>query len=185
MAFRILTINFQFSSWQRSLGSIKFSTVQLSLGPGRREPSRHQVPFCFPFVFVRLRPSSQDCLAHIFHVCLQMHDIVKAVGNCSYNQLVEKIISCKQSDNSELAGEGERPRRVSLSSSEISALPSGSLRRHPTSAVAMGKSPSCCTSENKPGHPSGASSYDLLQGSSVYSASCKQLVLLKCLLIQQ
>lgn len=36
-----------------------------------------------------------------------MHDIVKAVGNCSYNQLVEKIISCKQSDNSELAGEGE------------------------------------------------------------------------------
>lgn len=41
-----------------------------------------------------------------FYVCLQMHDIVKAVGNCSYNQLVEKIISCKQSDNSELAGEG-------------------------------------------------------------------------------
>lgn len=37
-----------------------------------------------------------------------MHDIVKAVGNCSYNQLVEKIISCKQSDNSELAGEGEK-----------------------------------------------------------------------------
>lgn len=36
-----------------------------------------------------------------------MQDIVKAVGNCSYNQLVEKIISCKQSDNSELAGEGE------------------------------------------------------------------------------
>lgn len=36
-----------------------------------------------------------------------MHDIVKAVGNCSYNQLVEKIISCKQSDNSELAGEGK------------------------------------------------------------------------------
>ena len=32
---------------------------------------------------------------------------MKAVGNCSYNQLVEKIISCKQSDNSELAGEGE------------------------------------------------------------------------------
>lgn len=39
--------------------------------------------------------------------CLQMDDTVKAVGNCSYNQLVEKIISCKQSDNSELAGEGE------------------------------------------------------------------------------
>ena len=37
-----------------------------------------------------------------------MHDIVKAVGNCSYNQLVEKIISCKQSDNSERAGEGGR-----------------------------------------------------------------------------
>ncbi|XP_048040281.1 ubiquitin carboxyl-terminal hydrolase MINDY-2 isoform X2 [Megalobrama amblycephala] len=36
----------------------------------------------------------------------QMADIVKAVGNCSYNQLVEKIISCKQSDSSELAGEG-------------------------------------------------------------------------------
>ncbi|XP_059366421.1 ubiquitin carboxyl-terminal hydrolase MINDY-2-like isoform X2 [Carassius carassius] len=36
----------------------------------------------------------------------QMADIVKAVGNCSYNQLVEKIISCKQSDNSELTGEG-------------------------------------------------------------------------------
>lgn len=37
---------------------------------------------------------------------LQMDDIVKAVANCSYNQLVEKIISCKQSENSELAGEG-------------------------------------------------------------------------------
>ncbi len=35
-----------------------------------------------------------------------MEDIVKAVGNCSYNQLVEKIISCKQSDNSKLSGEG-------------------------------------------------------------------------------
>lgn len=46
-------------------------------------------------------------LSHSFYLCLQMHDIVKAVGNCSYNQLVEKIISCKQSDNSELAGEGE------------------------------------------------------------------------------
>uniref|UniRef100_A0A8B9I0G4 Ubiquitin carboxyl-terminal hydrolase n=1 Tax=Astyanax mexicanus TaxID=7994 RepID=A0A8B9I0G4_ASTMX len=31
---------------------------------------------------------------------------VKAVGNCSYNQLVEKIISYKQSESSELAGEG-------------------------------------------------------------------------------
>ncbi|KAG7274270.1 hypothetical protein CRUP_037197 [Coryphaenoides rupestris] len=41
-----------------------------------------------------------------FPPLLKMHDIVKAVGNCSYNQLVEKIISCKQSENSELAGEG-------------------------------------------------------------------------------
>uniref|UniRef100_A0A3P9QK41 Ubiquitin carboxyl-terminal hydrolase n=1 Tax=Poecilia reticulata TaxID=8081 RepID=A0A3P9QK41_POERE len=45
-------------------------------------------------------------LYHGWLVDPQMHDIVKAVGNCSYNQLVEKIISCKQSDNSELAGEG-------------------------------------------------------------------------------
>ncbi|PWA17176.1 hypothetical protein CCH79_00010414 [Gambusia affinis] len=44
-------------------------------------------------------------LYHGWLVDPQMHDIVKAVGNCSYNQLVEKIISCKQSDNSELAGE--------------------------------------------------------------------------------
>ncbi|KAM4592440.1 ubiquitin carboxyl-terminal hydrolase MINDY-2 isoform 2-T2 [Odontesthes bonariensis] len=45
-------------------------------------------------------------LYHGWLVDPQMHDIVKAVGNCSYNQLVEKIISCKQSDNSALAGEG-------------------------------------------------------------------------------
>ncbi|XP_034435025.1 ubiquitin carboxyl-terminal hydrolase MINDY-2 isoform X2 [Hippoglossus hippoglossus] len=45
-------------------------------------------------------------LYHGWLVDPQMHDIVKAVGNCSYNQLVEKIISCKQSDNSERAGEG-------------------------------------------------------------------------------
>ncbi|XP_037343747.2 ubiquitin carboxyl-terminal hydrolase MINDY-2 isoform X1 [Pungitius pungitius] len=45
-------------------------------------------------------------LYHGWLVDPQMHDTVKAVGNCSYNQLVEKIISCKQSDNSELAGEG-------------------------------------------------------------------------------
>ncbi|XP_066557401.1 ubiquitin carboxyl-terminal hydrolase MINDY-2 isoform X2 [Amia ocellicauda] len=45
-------------------------------------------------------------LYHGWLVDPQMSDIVKAVGNCSYNQLVEKIISCKQSDNSELAGEG-------------------------------------------------------------------------------
>ncbi|XP_065404045.1 ubiquitin carboxyl-terminal hydrolase MINDY-2 isoform X3 [Macaca fascicularis] len=36
---------------------------------------------------------------------VNIDDIVKAVGNCSYNQLVEKIISCKQSDNSELVSE--------------------------------------------------------------------------------
>lgn len=84
---------------------------------------------CVSFVFVHLQPSSVNCLSHSFHVCLQMHDIVKAVGNCSYNQLVEKIISCKQSDNSELAGEGECPiiflsflpeQRVSLKSSSVS-----------------------------------------------------------------
>lgn len=51
--------------------------------------------------------STVSVLSHRSHICLQMHDIVKAVGNCSYNQLVEKIISCKQSDSSELAGEGE------------------------------------------------------------------------------
>ncbi|XP_068586677.1 ubiquitin carboxyl-terminal hydrolase MINDY-2 isoform X1 [Cebidichthys violaceus] len=45
-------------------------------------------------------------LYHGWLVDPQMQDILKAVGNCSYNQLVEKIISCKQSDNSELAGEG-------------------------------------------------------------------------------
>ncbi|KAM3876819.1 ubiquitin carboxyl-terminal hydrolase MINDY-2 [Diretmus argenteus] len=45
-------------------------------------------------------------LYHGWLVDPQMCDIVKAVGNCSYNQLVEKIISCKQSDSSELAGEG-------------------------------------------------------------------------------
>lgn len=38
----------------------------------------------------------------------QIADIVKAVGNCSYNQLVEKIICCKQSDNRELVDEGGR-----------------------------------------------------------------------------
>ncbi|KAJ6664344.1 hypothetical protein lerEdw1_008563 [Lerista edwardsae] len=45
-------------------------------------------------------------LYHGWLVDPQIADIVKAVGNCSYNQLVEKIISCKQSDNSELVGEG-------------------------------------------------------------------------------
>ncbi|XP_045074320.1 ubiquitin carboxyl-terminal hydrolase MINDY-2 isoform X1 [Coregonus clupeaformis] len=45
-------------------------------------------------------------LYHGWLVDPQMGDMEKAVGNCSYNQLVEKIISCKQSDSSELAGEG-------------------------------------------------------------------------------
>lgn len=63
-------------------------------------------------IFLSITESVEVCsmvsvLSHSFHICLQMHDIVKAVGNCSYNQLVEKIISCKQSDSSELAGEGE------------------------------------------------------------------------------
>lgn len=58
-------------------------------------------------LFVKQHQSLLNVLSHTFYLCLQMHDIVKAVGNCSYNQLVEKIISCKQSDNSELAGEGK------------------------------------------------------------------------------
>uniref|UniRef100_A0A8C6Y2M3 Ubiquitin carboxyl-terminal hydrolase n=1 Tax=Naja naja TaxID=35670 RepID=A0A8C6Y2M3_NAJNA len=45
-------------------------------------------------------------LYHGWLVDPQVGDIVKAVGNCSYNQLVEKIICCKQSDNSELRKEG-------------------------------------------------------------------------------
>ncbi|XP_059680105.1 ubiquitin carboxyl-terminal hydrolase MINDY-2 [Gavia stellata] len=45
-------------------------------------------------------------LYHGWLVDPQVADIVKAVGNCSYNQLVEKIISCKQSENSELVSEG-------------------------------------------------------------------------------
>ncbi|XP_019065693.1 ubiquitin carboxyl-terminal hydrolase MINDY-2 [Fukomys damarensis] len=45
-------------------------------------------------------------LYHGWLVDPQTDDIVKAVGNCSYNQLVEKIICCKQSDDSQLASEG-------------------------------------------------------------------------------
>lgn len=45
-------------------------------------------------------------LYHGWLVDPQIDDTVKAVGNCSYNQLVEKIISCKQSDNSQLVSEG-------------------------------------------------------------------------------
>ncbi|KAM5291679.1 ubiquitin carboxyl-terminal hydrolase MINDY-2 [Ctenodactylus gundi] len=45
-------------------------------------------------------------LYHGWLVDPQTDDVVKAVGNCSYNQLVEKIISCKQSSNSQLVSEG-------------------------------------------------------------------------------
>ncbi|XP_072258417.1 ubiquitin carboxyl-terminal hydrolase MINDY-2 isoform X2 [Pyxicephalus adspersus] len=45
-------------------------------------------------------------LYHGWLVDPEIAEVVKAVGNCSYNQLVEKIISCKQSDNSELVSEG-------------------------------------------------------------------------------
>uniref|UniRef100_A0A8D0EB59 Ubiquitin carboxyl-terminal hydrolase n=1 Tax=Salvator merianae TaxID=96440 RepID=A0A8D0EB59_SALMN len=45
-------------------------------------------------------------LYHGWLVDPQIADIVKAVGNCSYNQLVEKIICCKQSDDAELVDEG-------------------------------------------------------------------------------
>ncbi|KAJ8249171.1 hypothetical protein GJAV_G00231930 [Gymnothorax javanicus] len=45
-------------------------------------------------------------LYHGWLVDPQMGDVVKAVGNCSYNQLVEKIISCKQSDSGVQAGAG-------------------------------------------------------------------------------
>ncbi|MBN3314305.1 MINY2 hydrolase, partial [Atractosteus spatula] len=67
------------------------------------------------FTGVRVFEYTPECIVFdlldipLYHGWLldpQMDDIVKAVGNCSYNQLVEKIISCKQSDNSELAGEG-------------------------------------------------------------------------------
>ncbi|MGH0130366.1 UNVERIFIED_CONTAM: hypothetical protein FKN15_042275 [Acipenser sinensis] len=44
-------------------------------------------------------------LYHGWLVDPQINDIVKAVGNCSYNQLVEKIIISKQSNHSELVGE--------------------------------------------------------------------------------
>ncbi|XP_033022286.1 ubiquitin carboxyl-terminal hydrolase MINDY-2 isoform X2 [Lacerta agilis] len=45
-------------------------------------------------------------LYHGWLVDPQTAEIVKAVGNCSYNQLVEKIICCKQSDNTKLVDEG-------------------------------------------------------------------------------
>lgn len=67
-----------------------------------------------------------NVLSNSVYLCLQMHDIVKAVGNCSYNQLVEKIISCKQSDSSELAGEG----KCFLFTSSFSDLPHCPLISH-------------------------------------------------------
>ncbi|XP_069838354.1 ubiquitin carboxyl-terminal hydrolase MINDY-2 [Dendropsophus ebraccatus] len=45
-------------------------------------------------------------LYHGWLVDPEIAEVVTAVGNCSYNQLVEKIISCKQSENSELVSEG-------------------------------------------------------------------------------
>ncbi|XP_067827603.1 ubiquitin carboxyl-terminal hydrolase MINDY-2 isoform X2 [Heptranchias perlo] len=45
-------------------------------------------------------------LYHGWLVDPQNADVAKAVGMCSYNQLVEKIIFCKQSENSELVSEG-------------------------------------------------------------------------------
>ncbi|XP_069766392.1 ubiquitin carboxyl-terminal hydrolase MINDY-2 isoform X2 [Narcine bancroftii] len=45
-------------------------------------------------------------LYHGWLVDPQNADLTKAVGMCSYNQLVEKIIFCKQSENSELVSEG-------------------------------------------------------------------------------
>ncbi|XP_061451174.1 ubiquitin carboxyl-terminal hydrolase MINDY-2 isoform X3 [Rhineura floridana] len=45
-------------------------------------------------------------IMNVLLLAWKIADIVKAVGNCSYNQLVEKIICCKQSDNSELVDEG-------------------------------------------------------------------------------
>ncbi|XP_026992881.2 ubiquitin carboxyl-terminal hydrolase MINDY-2 isoform X2 [Tachysurus fulvidraco] len=67
------------------------------------------------FTGVRVFEYTPECIVFdlldipLYHGWLvepQMSDIVKAVGNCSYNQLVEKIIGYKQSENSELAGEG-------------------------------------------------------------------------------
>ncbi|KAK2096083.1 Ubiquitin carboxyl-terminal hydrolase MINDY-2 [Saguinus oedipus] len=67
------------------------------------------------FTGVRVFEYTLECIVFdlldipLYYGCLvdpQIDDIVKAVGNCSYNQLVEKIIFCKQSDNSELLSEG-------------------------------------------------------------------------------
>ncbi|KAM4037115.1 ubiquitin carboxyl-terminal hydrolase MINDY-2 [Anomaloglossus baeobatrachus] len=45
-------------------------------------------------------------LYHGWLVDPEIAEVVTAVGNCSYNQLVEKVISCKQSENNELVSEG-------------------------------------------------------------------------------
>ncbi|XP_044139228.1 ubiquitin carboxyl-terminal hydrolase MINDY-2 isoform X1 [Bufo gargarizans] len=45
-------------------------------------------------------------LYHGWLVDPEIAEVGTAVGNCSYNQLVEKIISCKQSEKSELVSEG-------------------------------------------------------------------------------
>lgn len=45
-------------------------------------------------------------LYHGWLVDPQIADVVNGVGNCSYNQLVEKIILCKQSEDSELISQG-------------------------------------------------------------------------------
>ncbi|KAG9489426.1 hypothetical protein GDO78_005415 [Eleutherodactylus coqui] len=45
-------------------------------------------------------------LYHGWLVDPEIAEVATAVGNCSYNQLVEKIISCKQSENSELVSQG-------------------------------------------------------------------------------
>ena len=46
-------------------------------------------------------------LYHGWLVDPQDEESVNAVGKCSYNQLVEKIIQYKQSDNDDMVREGE------------------------------------------------------------------------------
>ncbi|NWX19799.1 MINY1 hydrolase, partial [Aegotheles bennettii] len=49
-------------------------------------------------------------LYHGWLVDPQSPEVVQAVGKLSYNQLVEKIITCKQASDSSLVSEGEGPR---------------------------------------------------------------------------
>ncbi|XP_075714055.1 ubiquitin carboxyl-terminal hydrolase MINDY-2 [Rhinoderma darwinii] len=67
------------------------------------------------FTGVRVFEYTPECIVFdlldmpLYHGWLldpEIAKVVTAVGNCSYNQLVEKIISFKQSDNSELVSEG-------------------------------------------------------------------------------